>query len=289
MKPKIHARDVIRPSGVLKVKLLSSTGLSTPWALSTLEYLLSGSRVELNCVLIEDINLFRFASLPFAGVVSQLTGVETPLGEQQLTRVFKQCATEIESSINELSRRIKIKPSFTIIRGHIETELNAQNNGADFIIINHKHSGQPFFKNSEAVLNTLLSGVKKIGIIKTPILSTSSTPPKIVVVCKSADTTDYVVTAAEIAEKCGGELIVLGMMNQRERTVLNIDSVITGHHLCVKINYYWFESIEPTEWAAICNRLQTTLLVLPSSLLEPNLLNPLLASLDSSLLVVACH
>ncbi len=286
MKPKVHSPNVTQPSGVVKVKLLSSTGLNAPWALSTLEYLLSGSPIELNCVLVEDINLFRFATLPFAGVVSQLTGVETPLGEQQLSRVFKQCATEIENSINELSHRLKIKPSFTIIRGHIETELHQQNNGADFVIINHKQSGQPFFKNTEAVLNTLLSGVKKLGIIKIPLLSATSMPPKIAVVCTSADTTDYVVTAAEIAEKCGGELIVLGLMNQRERTVLNIDSAITGYHLCVKLNYYWFESIEPTQWAVICNRLQSTLLVLPSSLLDPTSLNPLLASLDSSLLIV---
>lgn len=90
---------------------------------------------ELMGLFVEDINLIRFASLPFARQVSYPTGAQEPLDRARIERELKLQAESIRKTLQSLAERAQTPYSFRIARGDVAGEILAAASSADLVLL----------------------------------------------------------------------------------------------------------------------------------------------------------
>lgn len=78
---------------------------------------------ELTGLFVEDVNLLRAASLPFAREIRFPAAVSRRFDSDQVERMLRARASELRREMLDLSRRHSISSSFRVVRGAVEQEL----------------------------------------------------------------------------------------------------------------------------------------------------------------------
>lgn len=90
---------------------------------------------ELTGLFVEDVNLLRTASLPFAREIRFPAAVSRQLDSEQVERMLRARAAELRREMLDLSRRHSIRSTFRVVRGTVDRELLAAAREADLLAL----------------------------------------------------------------------------------------------------------------------------------------------------------
>lgn len=97
--------------------------------------LAAGLEARLEGLLIEDANLIRLASLPFARQISRHSPIEELVAGSRIERELKVRARKLEEMLNEIASHENVETSFRVVRGMIDHEIRAAANAADLLAL----------------------------------------------------------------------------------------------------------------------------------------------------------
>lgn len=97
--------------------------------------LASQLQAELLGIFIEDINLLRLATLPFAREFAYDSVAGRKLDTQMMERSLRAQSERIRKALEQAAASTKIRPSFQVIRGNVVTELLAVVTDKDLLIL----------------------------------------------------------------------------------------------------------------------------------------------------------
>jgi nucleotide-binding universal stress UspA family protein len=90
---------------------------------------------DLNGIFVEDINLHRIATLPFAREIGYLTGSIRKLDNTLVNREFRTLARQAYQAMELLAKRRNLRWSFRRVQGVIPKELISAASDADLILL----------------------------------------------------------------------------------------------------------------------------------------------------------
>jgi nucleotide-binding universal stress UspA family protein len=93
---------------------------------------------ELTGLFVEDINLHRLSSLPFAREFSVLTGTGSLLSPIEVERIWRREAGAIERLLAETAGRAQLRWSFRVRRGRVTAEVNTLAQAFDLIVLGRR-------------------------------------------------------------------------------------------------------------------------------------------------------
>jgi len=105
------------------------------WALEAAGELAASLRAEVLGLFVEDINLLRLASLPFAREVGFFSGSLRRLDIQNVERQLRAQAERARKALTTIAERAQVRWSFQVTRGHIASELLTAALDADLVIL----------------------------------------------------------------------------------------------------------------------------------------------------------
>jgi nucleotide-binding universal stress UspA family protein len=111
---------------------------ASPASLAALESaagLADGPQSELLGLFVEDVELLRFAGLPFAAEVGFPGGSRRPLDPISMDRMLKGAAQRAREALSETARRRGVKWSFRTRRGSVDQSLLEVVEGSDLIAL----------------------------------------------------------------------------------------------------------------------------------------------------------
>jgi len=88
---------------------------------------------EILGIFVEDTNLLRMASLPFAGEVGSHSGSFRAINTNDITRQIKSQAERARQAFDTTARRLGVRSSFKVARGTVQEELLAALRDADLL------------------------------------------------------------------------------------------------------------------------------------------------------------
>ncbi|MDA8384242.1 MAG: hypothetical protein M0037_14530 [Betaproteobacteria bacterium] len=91
--------------------------------------------VALLGVFVEDVNLVRLASLPFAREVGRLSALERPLAQQDVERLFRLQRARMRALMADVAGPSKLAWSFEAVRGQLFAEVLSRRRGGDLVVM----------------------------------------------------------------------------------------------------------------------------------------------------------
>lgn len=91
--------------------------------------------VELAGLFVEDIDLLRLSGLPFARELGIFSPDPQPMAMHDMERALRREAEEVQRLLAEAAARLRLRWSFQVARGRIVTELFAQADEFDLIVL----------------------------------------------------------------------------------------------------------------------------------------------------------
>ena len=171
---------------------------------------------ELLGVFIEDVNLLRLASLPFATEVGVLLPHVRPLGAVEMERHLRAQRARAEEALERVAQRLQLRWSFRVTRGQIVTELLTAALDADLIALGAM--------SSQMIRRTWLGSTVQAIMARTarPLLITprgaTLCAPIAVVYNGSPGSVHALALAQYVCEQLGdGELVVLLIADDAEQ------------------------------------------------------------------------
>ncbi|MBI3778498.1 MAG: universal stress protein [Gammaproteobacteria bacterium] len=104
-------------------------------ALETAVALASRMEAELLGLFVEDVNLLRFAALPFAREMSFFSARIRRLDIVGMERALRAQASRAEATLIETAGRQRVRCSFRVVRGEVTTQLLAASQDIDLIAL----------------------------------------------------------------------------------------------------------------------------------------------------------
>ncbi len=92
---------------------------------------------------VEDENLFRLSSLPFACEVDYTSGTSRPLQSPSVERALHAAAQRMEQALTQLAEQLKIRWTFQVTRGLLAREILAAATEVDFVVIGQEGCVSP--------------------------------------------------------------------------------------------------------------------------------------------------
>ncbi len=92
-------------------------------ALGAAAELAAALEAELLGLFVEDINLIRWSSLPFARQFGTLSPVSRPLASGEIERQLRLQATEARKVLDAMAQRLGVRTSFRVARGSVVDQL----------------------------------------------------------------------------------------------------------------------------------------------------------------------
>src|SRR5690554_5853437 len=75
-------------------------------------------KAELAALLIEDVNLFHLAELPFATEVDSVCGIERKVDPLEMSHIIQLRVAQVRQMLMQLGRSRRLQVSLTVVRGH---------------------------------------------------------------------------------------------------------------------------------------------------------------------------
>lgn len=104
-------------------------------ALSLALELTAGSRVELQGLFVEDLNLLRLAGLPMAWEITVSSAARRRLELERLERALREQAEQVQKDLAQHAGRAGVNWSFRVVRGHLSQELTTLVKEFDLCIV----------------------------------------------------------------------------------------------------------------------------------------------------------
>jgi predicted phosphoribosyltransferase len=119
--------------GLARVLVALGAAISSRPAVETGVGLAAAMGAALDALFVEDVNLLRLGSLPFASEISALTGARRSLAVGELERALRVEAARLEQLLAAAAARQGIPWSFAVTRGELLAE--AMTREADLIVL----------------------------------------------------------------------------------------------------------------------------------------------------------
>ena len=84
-----------------------------------------GGEVELVGLYVEDLALLRAAALPVTSLIQRHAGKPRDMAAAEVERAFRIAARAARASLSEISERLRIRTSFQVQRGRLQSEMVA--------------------------------------------------------------------------------------------------------------------------------------------------------------------
>jgi nucleotide-binding universal stress UspA family protein len=111
---------------------------SSAAALTAAAALAAALGAELTGLFVEDINLHRLSSLPFAREFSVLTGTGNLLSPIEVERIWRREAGALQRLLAETAGRAQLRWSFRVRRGRVTAEVNTLAQAFDLIVLGRR-------------------------------------------------------------------------------------------------------------------------------------------------------
>jgi hypothetical protein len=95
-------------------------------------------RAELQGLFVEDVNLLRLASLPFAREIAYASAAARPLETNAMQQAFRATADEVQRALAQVARQRQIRWTFQVTRGPVVQATLAAANDVDVLIIGRR-------------------------------------------------------------------------------------------------------------------------------------------------------
>ncbi len=162
---------------------------------------------EMVGLFIEDTNLLRMASLPFAREVGSHSGAHRAIDPDQFARQFRSQADRARNTLWYVAERFRLSASFFVVRGTVEEELLKALDDTDLLCMGKGGrsvaASQGLGKNARAI------AAKARGIVLMLSHVASVPGPPAVFYDGSTMGNRTLATAAELARTLGTPLLVL--------------------------------------------------------------------------------
>jgi nucleotide-binding universal stress UspA family protein len=129
----VNGREGLSP--IRRILIAVDTSASGLAALETAVSLASRMEAELLGLFVEDINLLRFAALPFAREVSFFPAKTRRLDSGEMERALRVQASRAEAALIEAAERRRVRCSFRVVRGEVTTQLLAAAQDIDLVAL----------------------------------------------------------------------------------------------------------------------------------------------------------
>ena len=182
----------------------------SPTSLAALEAtaeLASAWGAEVVGLFVEDMNLLRMASLPFAREIGSHSGAHRAVNPDQFEREFRSQADRARNTLWYIAERFRLTASFQIARGSVNAELLKALSEADMLSMGK--GGQSVAASLGLGTNAKAIAARTSGIVLLfSHVARVSGPPA--VVYDASDNGDRALAAAaELARTLGTEVMVL--------------------------------------------------------------------------------
>ena len=115
----------------------SASGLA---ALDAAAHLASQIQAELHGLFVEDDNLLRLASLPFAREIDFMSAIPRPLDLPTVERTLRAKADQVRQAIATTAQRTSVRWTFQVTRGRVAQTTLAASSEVDAVIIGRESS-----------------------------------------------------------------------------------------------------------------------------------------------------
>ena len=162
------------PSPIRRILIALDASDAGLEALETAVALASRMEAELLGLFVEDVNLLRFAALPFAREVSYFSAKTRRLDSGEMERALRAQASRVQAALIEAAGRQRVRCSFRVVRGEVTTQLLAAAHDIDLVALGMTH--QQFRRSSSTVrgiVNAVQSSVLLLPAdaqIRTPVV-----------------------------------------------------------------------------------------------------------------------
>lgn len=112
-----------RSAPIRRILLAFDAVAHSPTALESVVALAARLDAELLGLFIEDINLLRFAGLPFAREIGLTSATARPLRNPDMERALRVQAARAEAALAREAGRLKLRWSFRVTRGQLVTQV----------------------------------------------------------------------------------------------------------------------------------------------------------------------
>lgn len=171
--------------------------------------LAAAMQAEVDGLFVEDINLIRLASLPFAREVRS-TACVASLDLEQMERALKAQAAEARRAMESAARRARVQWSFRVARGRVAHEVLAAAAGADLVTLGKLgRSRSQQARLGSTVLRVLAGPPIALLVVQQWRARGRGLRPVLVVYDGSEDSGGALDAAARLAEAQGVPLTVL--------------------------------------------------------------------------------
>lgn len=92
-------------------------------------------RAELEALYVEDVNLLRLASLPFAREITGASGAARRLDAAQLERAMRAQGERLQQLLQTVAARVQVPSRLQVVRGNVARELLARAPEVDLMIL----------------------------------------------------------------------------------------------------------------------------------------------------------
>lgn len=199
---------------------------------------------ELTGVFVEDDDLVRMASLPFATEISLFSGEARGLAPASIKRGMRAQAARARRALIRRASRMGLRWRFEVIRGDIAERLLARAEGADIVIV-----GRASWTEGRRIGSTVRSLIE-LGRRPTLILHRATDlPTRILILYDGSPAADQGVAAgALLASHFGHGLSILILAEDKERaTVLQARAAGQINGSGLQADYRWLLSPSPHE------------------------------------------
>jgi len=182
----------------------------TPTSLAALEAtagLASAWGAEVVGLFVEDRNLLRMASLPFAREVGSHSGAHHAINPAQFERQFRLQAERARNTLWFIAERSRLSASFSVARGSIREELLKALGDADMLSLGKGGRSVTASLGLGTNARALAAGARGVVLFLSHVASVSGPPA---VIYDASDLGNRALEAAvELARAVGTRLIVL--------------------------------------------------------------------------------
>jgi nucleotide-binding universal stress UspA family protein len=217
-------------------RILVAVDLSAP-SLAALEIaakIAARLEAELVGLFVEDSNLLRLASLPFAAEMGYLTRTPRPLDSRRIERSLQMLAARAKREMAERAGRLRLRWSFRVVRGRAEVAVREAAVEADIVALGRAS------RESAPRRHLGSTAIAALAATRTSLLLLPAGPlrhgPAIVAIDDSDESGSAVPMALELTPAVAEEMVVViaarsadAAEQRRERIRRQVDRLGVAH------------------------------------------------------------
>lgn len=273
----MSSRKGLSPIRRILIALDAST--SDIAALETAVALASRMEAELLGLFVEDINLLRFAALPFAREVSFFPARTRRLDSGEMERALRAQASRAEAVLIEAAARQRVRCSFRVVRGEVTTQLLAAAQDIDLVALGMTHRQ---FRRISSTVREIVNAAQSSVLLLSP---DGQIRAPVVVVYDGSPASAMALSVARYLAQMQENILTVLTTGKTEEQKAEVAEQLEGSGLTVR-----YRSLPDVDIAGVARGARQeaagTLVLCASLSLKEGTLEDLLERLDCTVLLV---